>query len=107
MLGTIRELGIAPSTTNMTQDSAGTKHVKGSAHSKSTAITKCHSGDIFEVEVTDNMYNMKYSVYPTCQHCTQKKSNLTVTYTVSIYRSSEPKNCALTGYYTASSGISY
>lgn len=67
MLDTIRELGLALSTTNMTQkDSACIKDVKGSVHSKSTAITKCHSGAIFEVEVTDNINNMKYSVYLTC-----------------------------------------
>lgn len=67
MLGTICELGLALSTANMTQqDSACIKHVKGSAHSKSTAITKCHYDAIFKVEVTDNMNNMKYSIYPTC-----------------------------------------
>lgn len=67
MLGTIHELGLALSTANMTQQqSACIEHVKGSVHSKSTAITKCHSGAIFKMEVTDNINSMKYSVYPTC-----------------------------------------
>jgi len=55
-------------------------------HSKLTATTKRHSGAIFEVEVTDNMNNMKYSVYPTCSCCTHKKGNLTVSYALSTYR---------------------
>jgi hypothetical protein len=73
-------------------------------HSKSTAITKCHSGAIFEVEATDNM---KYSVYPTFLCCTHKKSNLTVSYALSIYRKLRTQELHSCRLYTASSGISY
>lgn len=71
---TIHELGLVLSTTNMTQNgSACIKHVKGSVPSKPTAITKCHFGAIFKVEVTDNMNYMKYSVDHTCECCTHKR----------------------------------
>ena len=62
----IHDLGLPLSTTNMTQDNACIKRVKGSMSSKLTAITKCLSCAIVEVEVTDNMNDMKYSVYHAC-----------------------------------------